>query len=113
MVPNIIKKAYVDGKVGGCDACSRQVEPDAATFGQISPIAEGVELTEQKRAGSASQESPGGLCGNKGEMRDDRRGDPEAGEVGPEEDLGIPGHPTLKFGPRVVVGCRDLMEDPA
>ena len=59
--------------------------------------------------GGASR--PAAAAGTPGAARGPRQ--PPGRQVRPEQDLGVAGHPPLELGAGVVVGRRDVVQDPA
>ena len=108
-----LRAAKLDGEMRRRDRRPCQVGPQLATLAEPRPFAQGVKFTEEEGARPASGESPEGLRGCEREMRDERGEEPGGRQIGPEQDLRVPRHPTLERGPGVLVAGRDLVEDPA
>src|SRR4051794_12397611 len=81
--------------------------------GKAGKFTQGVAFSEEERARPTAREPPETLSEHERQVRDQRGDEPAGREVGPEEDLGVPRHPSLEGRPGMVVAGGDLVEDPA
>ena len=74
---------------------------------------DGVDLAQEEGDEPEPGHPPARLGEQEQGMGHDGGGQAAGGQVRPEDQLGVAGHPALECGAGVVVGGRDVVEDPA
>ena len=113
VIDHVPAEPIPSGKWAGRDRTAGQVGTELPPLADLACIAHGVDLAQEEGDEPQPGQPPGRLGHEQHDMRDEGGGEPARRQVRPEDQLGVAGDPPLERGAGVVVGRRDLVEDPA